>query len=280
MNLDKTTYRYINNYIEVFSCLFMHDYYIDRICNELVIQPTPATSALMKNYQLIFKSTLGGFALAANNSKDYRPDVFKDSFDLNFEFRFTNPYFFSFTALNLDPEARYFVDDDLRSSVLFLPEMQTDNPELDRPGISGILRIKHLSDYSVLPFVGTDSSNFIPRSKIVYIKPREIKLVYICYASDDNIDHFQGLTIEIEGVFDGLVSFGEPERIETLSGFPAFKFTTETQIPMKGSWKGVFRLERNNQLGYYRKSLPNPSPKSIKYDFTINNYISENYVKL
>lgn len=258
----------------------MHDYYIDRICNELVIQPTPATSALMKNYQLIFKSTVGGFALAANNNKDYRPGVFKDSFELNFEFRFTNPYFFSFTALNLDPEARYFVDDDLRSSVLFLPEMQTDNPELDRPGISGILRIKHLSDYSVLPFVGTDSSNFIPRSKIVYIKPREIKLVYICYTSDDNIDHFQGLTIEIEGVFDGLVSFGEPERIETLSGLSAFKFTTETQIPMKAFWKGVFRLELNNQLGFYRKSLPNPSPKSIKYDFTINNYISENYVKL
>jgi hypothetical protein len=49
---------------------------------------------------------------------------------------------------------------------------------------------------------------------------------------------------------------------------------------MKSLWKGYFRLERTNQLGVYRKTLPNPSPKSIKYDPAINDYVSENFVKL
>lgn len=280
MNQNQTTYRYINNYTEIFSCLFMHDFYSNRICNELVIKPTSATSMIIKDYQLVFKPTFGGFALAANTAKDYSHLVFKDSFDLNFEFRFTNPYFYTFTELNLDPEARYFVEDDLRSSVLLTPDMQTEAPELDRSGISGILSVKHVLNYPILPLDGSSTGKFTPRTKIVYLKPREIKLVYICYSADNNLEPFQGLTIEIEGVFNGLISFSVPEIIETPSGMIAFKFVSETLFPIKASWKGVFRLERKNQLGHYRKSLPNPSPQSIKYDFKINSYISENYVKL
>jgi hypothetical protein len=235
---------------------------------------------LINDYQLVFKPAFGGFSLAANTARDYSHLVFEDSFDLNFEFRFTNPYFYTFTALNLDPEARYFVEDDFRVSVLFTPEMQTQSPELDRTGISGILNVKHIAEHPILPLNGPYASKFTPRTKIVYLKPREIKLVYICYAADTSLDQFQGLTIEVEGVFIGLISFLDPEIIKTTSGIPAFKFVSETLFPLKASWKGVFRLERKNQLGYYRKSLPNPSPQSIKYDFKINSYISENYVKL
>lgn len=280
MNQNQTTYRYINNYTEVFSCLFMHDFYSNRICNELVIRPTTATSILIKNYQLVFKPTFGGFALAANTAKDYSHHIFKDSFKLNFEFKFTNPYFYTFTELNLDPEARYFVEDDLRSSVLLIPEMQTGAPELDRTDISGILSVKHVLTSPILPLNGSNTDKFTSRTKIVYLKPRDIKLVYICYTTDNSLDQFQGLTIEVEGVFLGLISFRDPEIIETPSGMPAFKFVSETLFPIRASWKGIFRLERKNQLGYYRKSLPNPSPQSIKYDFKINSYISENYVKL
>jgi len=280
MNQNQVTYRYINNFIEVFSCIFMHDYYLNRICTELTIQPTQATRTLIKNYQLIFKPTSSGFSLAANTAKDYRNAVFKTPFDLNFEFRFTNPYFYSFTDLNLNPEARYFLEDDLRSSVLLAPEMQTETPELDRPGISGILSVKHITDYPILPFERAEYGKFIPRTKVVYIKPREIKLVYICYSTASDLENFEGLKIEIEGDFTGIIVFQEPERIKTASGLPALRFTSETLIPMKASWRGVFRLERKDQLGYYRKSLPNPSPQSIKYDLTNKTYISENYVKL
>ncbi len=280
MNQAQILYRYINSHTEVFSCLFKHEYYLNGVCNELEIIPTAATSALIKNYQLIFKPFSGGFALAANTARDYSSAVFKDSFTLNFEFRFLNPFFYSYTALNFDPEARYFLEDNFTSSVLFSPEMQTAAPELDNPGLSGILNVKHNPNYPILPIHASVEDSFIARSKVVYIKPREVKLIYICYTNDPNLDYFEGLTIGMEGVFKEMISFSAPEQIQTASGLHAVKFTSESFLSMKASWRGVFKLERRNQLGSYLKSLPNPSPKTIKYDITTKTYISENYVKL
>jgi hypothetical protein len=280
MNQEQTTYRYISNYQEVFSCLFMHDYYGNRVCGEVSIRPTSATSALIQDLQLIFKPTSGGFALAANTAKDYSHSVFQDSFDLNFEFRFTNPFFNSFSDLNVDPETRYFVDDNLQSEILLDDELQNKSPELDRPGISGVMRIQHQNSHPILPRVPVEASIFTPRIKIIYIKSREVKIVYICYTSENNLAHLEGLTIEIEGAFKGLATFTPPQRIQTNSGLPAVKFMTEKTLAMKASWRGIFRLERADQLGNYRKTLPNPSPQSLKYDFTTNTFISENYVKL
>jgi hypothetical protein len=77
-----------------------------------------------------------------------------------------------------------------------------------------------------------------------------------------------------------VLEFGSPELVTTDSGLIAYRFVANQSMPMKSVWKGFFRLERTNQLGVYRKTLPNPSPKSIKYDPWINAYVSENYVKL
>lgn len=279
MNQDQTTYRYISKYQEVFSCLFMHDYYLNRICGEVSIKPTVATSGLLQDLQLVFKPTSGGFALAANAAKDYSSQVFQDSFELNFEFKFTNPFFHSFSELNLDPESRYFVDDHLDSAVLLDTELQSALPALDKPGISGVMRLQHQDSHPILPRLDENSS-FTPRTKIIYIKPREVKVVYVCFSSQNELSHLEGLTIEIEGAFKGIVSFSSPQRIETISGFQAVRFVSEETLPMKASWRGIFRLERTDQLGNYRKTLPNPNPQSIKYDFTTNTFISENYVKL
>jgi hypothetical protein len=277
---QQVTYRYINNYIEVFSCLFMHDYYRSRICNELTIQPTQASLTLIKDFQLVFKSTPGGFSLAANSAKDYSSGVFREPFDLNFEFRFTNPHFFSFTSLLEDPEARYYLEDDLLPSVLFDSHFQNISPALDRAGITGILSVKHLPSAPLLPLDGTQQGGFAPRSKAVYLQSREVQPVYICYTNGDNLSQFEGLAIQNEGAFRNLTSFGQPDQIKTRSGMKAFKFTFPTTLPMRDSWPGYFRLERNNQLGSYSKILPNPSPQNIKYDSINKTFISENYVKL
>lgn len=280
MSQDQISYRYTNSYTEVFSCLFMHDYYLDRLCYEIVILPTPATSALIKNFQLIFKQISGGFALAANTAKDYSNVVFEDSFNLNFEFRFLNPDFYSFTSLSFDPEVKYFLEDNFMPSVLFGLDMQTSAPELDRSGLSGILNVKHNQNYPILPIDGLDKDTFKARSKVVYLKTREVRLIYICYTNDPTPDNLEGLTIEIEGVFKDSIAFSAPEQILTASGLHAVKFTSESFLSMKASWRGFFKLERRNQLGSYQKSLPNPSPKTIKFDNTTKTYISENYVKL
>lgn len=280
MEQRQSVYRYVSKYVEVFTCLFMHNYYSSKICNELLIQPTSATKNLIKDLQMVFKPMVGGFALAANSAKDYSNGVFKSSFDLNFEFKFSNPHFFSFTTLNPDPEVRYFLKDDLKPSIFFNSDFRSDSPSLERPGISGIINLTHSEEAPILPIMGLESGSFEPRNKVVYMKPRAIKPIYICYTNDVTLDNFEGLAIEIEGEFKGIVSFGPVEEIETRGGMKAYKFTAEDDFIMKDSWKGHFRLVRNNQLGSYRKILPNPKPQSIRFDSSTNSYISENYVKL
>jgi hypothetical protein len=280
MNLPQNSYRYINKYIEIFSCVFSHDFYDSRICNEVTFLPTERTRFLIKNYSLVFKLKAGGFVLAANFDKDYSNPIYKDPFDLDFVFKFSNSYFHSFTDISIDPEIRYFFDDDFRSSVSIDPDSGVNDPELDKPGISGIIRIKHVAEHPLLPFKAGDANGFNSRKKEFIFKSRQIKPVYICYVSENNLDQFQGLLIESEGEFKDQIDFGPPVLTKTNSGLTAFKFVAKGEIPMKSSWKGFFKLKRYNQLGMYVKTLPNPNPKNIKFDPTQNAYLSENYVKL
>lgn len=280
MRGDQTTYRFVSKFQEVFSCLFVHEYYLNGVCSEVFIKPTIASNALLSDLQLVFKSTVGGFSLVANSAKDYGSNVFGESFDLNFEFKFTNPFFHIFSELDVNPETRYFLEEDFKKEILFDDSVQSNSPELDRPGISGVLKLTHQENKPLLPRQGSDETVFTPRSKLIRIGSRKIKIVYICYSAQNNLAHLTGLNIEIEGFFKGIVTFSPPEIFQTAAGFAAVRFVTEQHLSMQSSWRGVFRLERMDQLGDFKKSLPNPSPKSIKYDFTTNTFISENYVKL
>jgi hypothetical protein len=280
MEQHHSSYRFVTKYLEVFSCVFLHDYYQRGVCNDLVFKPTSRTSFLLKNYNLIYKARVGGFALAANSGRDYSNLIYKDPFELDFEFKFTNKHFHSYTVLMSDPEVRYFLDDNLEAIVQLDARQGTMDPELDKPGLSGVIRIKHVPDFPILPFSGVQGARFQPRSKEVVFTNRLIRPVYLCYCSEDKISDFQGLVIENEGEFKGLLDFGAPELVTTNSGLIAYKFIANQNIAMKYLWKGYFRLERTNQLGIYKKTLPNPSPQSIKYDPAINDYISENFVKL
>jgi hypothetical protein len=266
--------------MEVFSCVFMHEFYEGKICSDLSFQPTQRTNLLIKNYGLVFKQKSGGFMLAANSSKDFSHQIFRDPFYLDFEFKFTNRHFHSFTVLVSDPEVRYFLDDDLETTVYLGAQHGTIDPELEKPGLSGIIRIKHGADFPILPISGENLSRFKPRSKQVILKNRSVRPVFVCYCSQEAVDHFRGMEIHNEGEFKDQVDFDPPQLMTTDSGLTAYKFIAKQEIPMKSFWKGYFRLERSNQLGTYRKTLPTPSPQSIKFDPMLNGYISESYVKL
>ena len=280
MNHPINSYRYVNSYIEVLSCVFMHYFYESGICNEVTFLPDERTRFILKNYNLVFKPKLGGFALAASSDKDYSNSIYRDPFGLDFEFRFTNRYFHSFTGLTIDPEVRYFLNDDQSELVEMGSGHEVREPEFDRPGISGILRINHLPNYPLLPLISENSNPFRSRKKEFLFKARHIRPVYICYVSEDRLDQFRGLLIESEGEFRGVVDFDPPSLIKTSTGLAAFKFVAKNKIPMKSFWKGSFKLQRTNQLGLYKKTLPNPNPQSIKFDYTHNTFISENFVKL
>jgi len=276
----RSTYRYLNSYLEVFSCFFVHGFYRNGICSELSVQPTASCKTMLRNHGLVFKPKNGGFSLAANSSKDYSNRVFRNPFHLNFEFKFTNPYFLSFTALNSDPEVRYFLKDDFTDVSLFDGSSETDIATLDRPDVSGIINIIHDESKPIIPIDGFEPEVYTPRKKVYHMKPRNINPVYICYTDESSFEYFRGLTIEIFGEFKDIVSFAPPVEVETYNGYKAYQFVSKTAIPMKDSWKGYFRLNRDSQLGSYGKILPNPIPKTIKYNLTNNSYISENYVKL
>ena len=280
MDNYQNSYRFVTKYTDVFSCVFLHGYYEGEICTDLNFQPTAHTKFLMKNYNLIFKLRPGGFLLAVNSDKDFSNLIYRDPFELDFEFKFTNPHFFSITVLLTNPEIRYLIHDNLESSVQLGTMEGVSDPGFEKPGVSGILKIKHDPNFPILPLIGGSADRFIPRSKQVLLTNRWIKLVYICYGSEETIRQFEGLVIENEGEFKGKVEFDPPQLITTDSGLIAYKFVAKQDFPMKSIWKGFFKLSRTNQLGVYRKTLPNPSPQSIKFDPSINSYISENLVKL
>lgn len=280
MDTNTSTYRYRSQYEEIFSCVFVHEYYPDSICTDLIVQPNIVSALLIKNYNLIFKSFAGGFSLAANSQSDYKSIVFSDPFDLDFEFKFKSPYFFSFSSLSIDPEVRYFLDDDFEKTIHLGESRQLTDGSLDRPGLAGILRLKHTKEHSILPRIGAGIADFRARSKAVFLNSRLVKLVFICYSTGGDLDQFEGLTIRNEGEFIGKVFFENQEKIETASGLAAYKFMSKGMIPMRSYWSGYFILENKNEGLFYSKTLPNPSPQTIKFDSYHNNYISENYVKL
>jgi hypothetical protein len=280
MDNHQNSYRFVTKFTEVFSCVFLHGYYDRGICTDLSFKPTAHTKLLIKNYNLIFKLRPGGFVLAVNSDKDFSNLIYKEPFELDFEFKFTNPHFFSITVLLNNPEIRYLINDNLESSVQLGALEGVSDPLFEKPGLSGIMKVKHDPNYPILPLVGGLADRFVPRSKQVLLENRWIRPVYICYGSEETIGQFEGMTIENEGEFKGKVEFDPPQLITTDSGLIGYKFIAKQDFPMKSIWKGYFKLSRTNQLGVYKKTLPNPSPQSIKFDPSVNSYISENFVKL
>lgn len=94
MDNHQNSYRFVTKFTEVFSCVFQHGYYDGEICTDLSFQPSSRAKFLLKNYNLIFKPRPGGFVLAVNSDKDFSNLIYREPFELDFEFRFTNPHFF------------------------------------------------------------------------------------------------------------------------------------------------------------------------------------------
>jgi len=281
MKTINATYRYSSSYLEVYSLVFLHEYYENRLCQEIKIEPTATTISYLKDNQLIFKPINGGFTIVANENVDYTPKVFHEHSTLDFEFKFTNKYFLLFSDLNIDPETKYYIEE-INSEVVYLNQgYETTAPELDRPSLDGVIRLFHEEQNPILPIRGIGDEEFKARFQMVYIKPRPVRLVYYCYGSTDKILQFQdSLNIISTGEFLDQIHFDAPEMVTTSSGMSAWRFISHESIFLKASFNGQLKIESNTPFGVYNKTLPNPSPSTIKYDPKVNLYISENYVKL
>jgi hypothetical protein len=276
-----TTYRFVSNYSEVFTAVFVHDFYEEGICYEIELKPSSATFEKLKNYHLLFKKIPGGFVLLADGNFDYTSEVFKEEIFFDFEFNFSNRFMLNFSELNIEPETRYLIEDDFKEEVYLSQIHEIVNLSLDRPGLAGVFRIKHTLEYPIFPIKGFVETEFTPREKMVIIKSRAVRLVYLCYGSLEKFNQFQdSLEITSSGEFVEQIKFSDPEDIITEIGVDALKFTTTSPLKLKSNWNGSFKIEGRTLFGMYQKSLPNPHPSTIKFDPISNSFISENYVKL
>lgn len=109
-------------YSRLLEIKMLNKYYTDWICRDFSIVPTPATRAIMKNYQLLARPTDGGLVILARvDDQDNLlvPIPPADGFKLVFELKLNTPFFLNFTNLPLQGPSIDYLNAALKPAYYF-----------------------------------------------------------------------------------------------------------------------------------------------------------------
>ena len=108
-------------YTALFEIDFIHDYYTDKKCNDIIITPSPSCSILLRQMGLKFMQTATGCKVFAKVNESGNKNFVKTDIPENSRFSFLlllqNPQFYTFSLLDLDlKEKQHFYFNNLISN--------------------------------------------------------------------------------------------------------------------------------------------------------------------
>ncbi|NEO73619.1 hypothetical protein [Moorena sp. SIO3H5] len=91
-------------YKQLFELSILHDYYRDKVCPDLSVEPTPECSRVLRGHRLIVKNKVNGImVIAPVDSKDKPWVELADNLRFTFILKIKNPDFIDFTDIDWKP---------------------------------------------------------------------------------------------------------------------------------------------------------------------------------
>lgn len=258
----------------------MHDYYVNGICRDFSFQPSTETLFKLRNNRMVFRELDGGFELAIDMNHDFTHPIYQKDEFFQFFFKNNNPLFLQYTDMPFVSSA-YLLLDTANSWGECLHEgstlASTQFLDTDKDGYHGIFQLRHLLSKPLW-------SNPLPTYQY-YIRfgARKVKIRYIFYGNKEMINFFSKFNIEEVENSEKVITFNPPKLILLKNGEPAFECISQQEVPLKSLWNCTLIVKREKGNGTpfdYRKTLPYPKPDGVKFDKTINSYVSDVFVKL
>lgn len=276
----KQSYRNITQYRLSLRFFVLHDYYVNGWCPDFSFQPTAETLEKLRNFRFKYRNLENGIELALDMHHDFSNPIFQQEQIFNFTFRNNNPFFLQFTDMPFVSSGMMLFDTS-EAHGESLHEGSTIQAQhfmkTGKDGLNGVLRVRH---QPAKPLWGEGGK---PYQYYIRFGARKVKLRYIFYGTKDLMDIFSKFIVEESDNMHKIVTFGSPNLIQLKNGEPAFECTSKQEIAMKNLWNNplIVKREKGNGTPFdYRKTLPYPKPDGVKYDETINGFVTEIFVKL
>lgn len=276
----KQTYRSNTHFGLSVRFFVMHDYYVNGVCRDFSFQPTVDTLMKLRNNRMRYRELDGGFELAIDMNHDFSNPIYQREEVFQFLFKNNNPQFLQYTDMPFVSSASMVLDT-ARSFGERLHEGETfpatQFMETDQDGYHGVFQIRH--DLSKPLW-----SKPVP-SYQYYIRfgARKVRVRYIFYGNNELVEYYSKFNIEQGEEAAQHIKFMAPKPIELRNGESAFECVSEEAVPLKNLWDYPLKVKREKGNGTpfdYRKTLPSPKPDGVKFDETLNGFVTEVFVKL
>jgi len=280
MEQHKQTYRINTQFALSVRFFVVHDYYVNGVCSDFSFQPSKETLIKLRNNRLRFRAVNGGFELAIDMSHDFTNPIYQREEVFQFFFKCNNPLFLQYTDMPFVSSALMLLDtaqtwgECLHVGTTFDKSQFLDT---DNDGYHGVFLVRH-QQAKPLWFDPLPTYQYYIR-----FGARKVKIRYIFYGNKDLVDFFSQFIIEESENTEKVIIFRSPKLILLKNGDQAFECVSEQEIPLKNLWNNplVVKREKGNGTPFdYRKTLPYPKPEGVKFDETLNSFVTEVFVKL
>lgn len=254
----------IGKFEKLFSVRLLHEFYIDRKCNDFEFQPTSACQKSLDGHGLLFISCSNGFDVLFKQIDDQNTPFIIIDVDIDFSFviKSINNHFLGFTKI---PKSRngvfYFsnrgVDVKLKEIILDKTKFPVDNNLLHYYGDHRVIseRILNIDDLkhrnNVFGFINIHNSEIVDQKSIVYNIAFEtgkgVWKYYVLLQENDKSEFF----IEAKDTYQNgnnryasiNFSFGQHSNSERINGRKALLFESVTEST------GVFDVDGHVIVG-------------------------------
>lgn len=157
------------DYQKLFEISIFHDYYRDKICPDLTIEPTPECRQLLDSHRLLLRKKVNGIIIITPVLPGGKPFLeLDDQLSFNFLLKIDNPHFLDFTKIDpkfiRTPVGRYFYafsnENNTEVGVSNLESTFNSWSELQFPRGQNVLGMVKIDSNSSLPKVATQVSEY------------------------------------------------------------------------------------------------------------------------
>ena len=275
----KTTFKYQSRFAKILEVRVLHEFYTNRIYNNVTFLPTPESAALIKNYQMLFRSLSNGFVLLYNRNSKVNSPVFDGPLDLQIDMDFTDNLFINFTEIPYAQNQMLSFKNNLPNSNLLHKGNfvdQSNAKESDQAGITGRI-VLSINENNEIFGIDTLDKELETKFYNINFDSRSVIVRYNFYFTVTKPDFSNYFIVDSKNQ-NKRTQFNQ----RTLAnGMEVFTMELENTFKLKDRYDEVYYLKKEDEFyKSFSKSLPQPNPRNFSFDSDRSTFLSDIYIKL
>lgn len=274
----KNTYKYRTRFAKIVEVQVLHDYFLNKKARKIEVIPSFETRALIRNYDMIFKSIENGFVLLLNQDSNSKSKVFSGALSLEFTLNFLDELFLNYSDIPYTYNQKLIVSNSTKLIKLHPNTYVSENDFsiTDNDEISAQITLDINLENEYFGHEQEDKS-YDCLDYSIHFNSRRVVVRYNFYSSKRDED-FSGYFMTDENSDKRWNDF----KSRTLeNGLSVRSLALDSSVKLSELFNLKYFLKRQDEFNQsYSKYLPHPNPKNLSQDFSSGDFYCDVFVKI